>query len=552
MTTLTANKVARRASTPKASARDGGSLTGTGAMIRLALRRDRLLLPVWILVFTVLAASSAAATAGLYPTRAARVAAAAAANATPALVAMYGKIYDLANLGGIGMLKLTVLGAVLVAVLTAILTVRHTRAEEESGRLELMRAGVLGRSAPLAATLIVMMGASVVLGGLSALGLIAGGLGMTSSLAFGLAWACAGVCFTGVAAVMAQITENARTATGLAMAVLGVSFFLRAIGDTTDGWAYVSWLSPIGWSQQIRPFGGDRWWVAIIPILFTVVAVSVALALNRHRDLGAGLVRPRPGPDRGAARLRSPRALAWRLQRGQLFAWMAAFALLGLVLGSMSAGVGSLIDTPAAKVMITQLGGVNELTSAFLGAELGFVGIFVSVYGIQAALRMRTEETAFRVEPLLGTSVTRIGWCLSHLLIALTGSATLMLIVGVTAGLSRGAAVGDVGGTLATMLGASLVRLPAVWLLTGLAVALFGLLPRLVLAAWAALVASAILGEFGSMMGLPDWVRDVSPFSHVPNLPGGTMEWTPTIILTVVAAALVLVGVAGFRRRDIG
>lgn len=552
MTTLTANKVARRASTPKASARDGGSLTGTGAMIRLALRRDRLLLPVWILVFTVLAASSAAATAGLYPTRAARVAAAEAANATPALVAMYGKIYDLANLGGIGMLKLTVLGAVLVAVLTAILTVRHTRAEEESGRLELMRAGVLGRSAPLAATLIVMMGASVVLGGLSALGLIAGGLGMTSSLAFGLAWACAGVCFTGVAAVTAQITENARTATGLAMAVLGVSFFLRAIGDTADGWAYVSWLSPIGWSQQIRPFGGDRWWVAIIPILFTVVAVSVALALNRHRDLGAGLVRPRPGPDRGAARLRSPRALAWRLQRGQLFAWMAAFALLGLVLGSMSAGVGSLIDTPAAKVMITQLGGVNELTSAFLGAELGFVGIFVSVYGIQAALRMRTEETAFRVEPLLGTSVTRIGWFLSHLLIALAGSATLMLIVGVTAGLSRGAAVGDVGGTLATMLGASLVRLPAVWLLTGLAVALFGLLPRLVLAAWAALVASAILSEFGSMMGLPDWVRDVSPFSHVPNLPGGTMEWTPTIILTVVAAALVLVGVAGFRRRDIG
>ena len=552
MATLTANKAARRAAPSDIQRQASGSLTGTAAMIRLVLRRDRILLPIWIGVFVLMAASSAAATAGLYPTKAGRVAAAEAANATPALVAMYGKIYDPANLGGIGMLKLTVFGSVTVAVLMIILTIRHTRAEEEAGRLELMRAGVLGRNAPLAATMIVMMVASIVLGGLSAVGLIASGLGVSGSLVFGLTWACAGLSFSAIAALTAQVTENARTATGLAMAVLGVSFFLRAIGDTASGWAWVSWLSPIGWSQQLRPFGGDRWWVAIIPIAFSAVALSVAITLTGHRDLGAGLVRPRPGPDRGATSLRSPMALAWRLQRGQLFAWTAAFALLGLVLGSISTGVGNLVNTPAAKKMITQMGGVNELTSAFLGTELGLVGIFAAIYGIQAALRARTEETALRAEPVLATSVSRIGWLASHLLIALAGSTALMLVVGVTAGLGRSASIGNLSGTVATMLGASLVRLPAVWLLTGLAVTLFGLVPRWVMFAWVALVSSLVLSEFGSMMGLPDWVRNISPFSHVPTLPGGSMEWIPTIILTMIAAALILIGVAGFRRRDIG
>ena len=159
---------------------------GTRTCLRLVLRRDRILLPVWLVVLAAVAASSAAATVGIYPTAAARRAAAEAVNAAPALVALYGRIYDPSNLGGIAMLKMTGFGGVLVAILMALTVIRHTRGDEEAGRTELMRAGVLGRQAPLLATLILTLGASLLLGLLTALGLMAAGLETRGAWAFGL------------------------------------------------------------------------------------------------------------------------------------------------------------------------------------------------------------------------------------------------------------------------------------------------------------------------------------------------------------------------------
>ncbi|MDQ2721949.1 MAG: ABC transporter permease [Actinomycetota bacterium] len=524
--------------------------SGAPAMLRLVLRRDRFLMPVWLLIFVLVAAGSASATEGLYPTVASRVAAAETANATPALLALYGRIYDPASLGGLAMLKLTVLGAVFIGVLMSLTVLRHTRGEEESGRLELMRAGVLGRRVPLAAVLGEAYLASVALGVLTALGLMSAGLGTAGSWAFGLSWACAGVVFASVAAVAAQLTESTRAATGLAMAVLAVSFVLRAVGDM--GFSWLSWISPIGWSQQIRPFGGERWWVALIPLVFAVLAVGVAVTLLDRRDVGAGTIRRRPGPAAAGRSLRGPVALAWRLQRGQLLAWLLGFGLLGLVAGSIANDLGSLLDSPQAKDLITTMGGVDNLTDAFLSTELGIAAVLAAAYGIQATLRLRSEETAQRVEPVLATSVTRTRWIGSHLLIALGGSTALMLAVGLGLGVARGAGSGNPGATVVDLLGAALVRLPAVWVLTGLAAGLFGLLPRAAALAWGALVAFLVLGEFGAVLGLPRAVVGISPFAHVPALPGGTMTWTATVVLTLFAVALTAAGIGGFRRRDVG
>src|SRR5437867_2764366 len=114
------------------------AFAGTGALARLALRRDRVLLPVWLAVFVGIAGSSASATIDLYPTEASRVQAAEAVNRTQSLVALYGRVYDPTSLGALALVKLGGLGAVFVAVLAIVVTVRHTRAEEETGRLELV------------------------------------------------------------------------------------------------------------------------------------------------------------------------------------------------------------------------------------------------------------------------------------------------------------------------------------------------------------------------------------------------------------------------------
>jgi ABC-2 type transport system permease protein len=527
---------------------------GTWTVARLVLRRDRILLPVWLLVLAGVAAGSASATVGIYPTAAARRAAAEAVNAAPALVALYGKVYDPSDLGGIAMLKMTGFGGVLVAILMAFTVIRHTRADEEAGRTELMRAGVLGRQAPLLASLVLTLGASLLLGLLTAVGLIAAGLGARGSWAFGLSWACAGAAFAAVAAVAAQLTVSARAARGIAVAVLAASFVLRGIGDISSpaGPWWLSWLSPIGWSQQIRPFGGDRWWVAAVPLAFVAVAIGLALALLDRRDMGAGLVQPRPGPATAGVALSTPLGLAWRLQRASFLAWLVGFSLLALVVGAMASGLGGLLDSAQARDLITRMGGVQGLTDAFLGTEFGAAGVIAAAYGVQAVLRLRVEESSLRAEPVLATSVTRNAWVAGHLVVALATSGALMLAMGLCVGLAHGARTGDLPGTTATMVGAALVRVPAVWAVTGLAAALFGLLPRATVAAWVALVAFLVVGELGPLMRLPDWAMDISPFAHVPSLPGGSMAWAPLVLLLVVAALLLAVGMAGFRRRDVG
>jgi len=528
------------------------ALVGTGSLVRLALRRDRLMLSVWILIFVVTAAGSAGATVGLYDSVESRIQASAAINKTPSLVALYGLIYDESSLGALSMIKLGAFGGALVAVFSILLVIRHTRAEEEAGRLELVGSTVVGRHAPLAAALVVTIAANVLLGVLTALGLIGSGLPASGSIAFGLAWASIGVAFAGVAAIAAQVTSSARAAIGMAMAFLGVVYVLRAIGDTAGdgGLTWLRWLSPIGWGQQVRPFQGDRWWVLVIPVAFFVVTTAAAFVLVTQRDHAAGLLPDRPGPAEAGRSLRGPLGLAWRLQRGLLFGWMAGFVVLGLVFGNIATNIGSFMDSPAARDLIQKLGGVRGLTDAFMSTELGMMGVILSVYGIQVVLRLRSEESELRAEPVLATGVGRISWAWSHIVIALLGTTAIIVATGLAAGLSYSAQTGHAN-DFGRVFVAAIVRLPAVWVLAGIAAAAFGLAPRAAVAGWAALVAFLLLGEFGPLFELPQSVMNISPYAHVPRLPGGDFTAVPLVWLVLLAAALTAAGLVGFRRRDV-
>ena len=414
-------------------------LVGTAALVRLALRRDRIMLPVWLAVLVGTAASSAWATADLYPTSASRLRAAESFNGIQSLVALYGRIYDPPSVGGIALVKLGGIGAVFVALLSILVVVRHTRAEEEAGRLELVGATVVGRHASLTAALLVAVGANLALALGTAAGLIAAGLPASGSFAFGLAWGGIGVAFAAIAGVTAQLTRSARTATGMAVAVLGLAYLLRAIGDTAHraGPSGLTWLSPIGWGQQLRPYAGDRWWVLLITVGFALAVAAGAYALLARRDLGAGLVPDRPGPAHAAASLRSPLALAWLLQRGALLGWAAGFAVMGLVFGNVASSIGD-FATPEAQELITRLGGAEALVDAYIRVCLGVIGMTASAYGVQAALRLRSEETGQRAESILATATGRVGWAWSHVVIAIGGTTLLIAVGGAAAGLMRG------------------------------------------------------------------------------------------------------------------
>lgn len=531
------------------------ALAGTGLLTRLALRRSRIMLAVWVYGFIATAYVSVVGTKDLYPSAASLHAAAAGFAANRVTVALYGPAGDLATLGGLATWKMSALGAALVAVMSIVLVARHTRGDEDAGRLELVGAGAVGRAAPLSAALAIALIAAAVLGLLVALGLAFGGLAGAESLAFGLGLTAVGAMFAVITAVAAQIAGSSRGTLGIGIGVLGVAYLLRAAGDAADPGSWLSalsWASPIGWTQQIRPFGPHHWWLFAVAAAFTVAVAGAAYALAWRRDLGAGLIPDRPGRAVAPRTLSSPLALAWRLQRGPLLAWAAGFAVYGLIMGALAHSVHSMTgNSQAVGEFFAKLGGQGGLESAFLAAVMGIMGLLAAVYAVMAALRLRSEETGQRAEPVLASAVGRTRWAVSHLTFAVAGPVLLMALTGLGAGISYGIGTGDVGREVPRVLGSALAQLPAIWVLAGLAAALFGLAPRLTAVAWGAFGLFLFLGEIGSVIGLSHWAMDLSPFTHVPKLPAAAFTITPLAWLTALALALGVAGLAGLRRRDL-
>ncbi|XVQ14691.1 ABC transporter permease [Spirillospora sp. CA-255316] len=535
-----------------------GTFTGTPRLIRLALRRDRVQLPLWLLGTAAIVGATASSISGLYPT-AREQAAYARSNVTSAVSRVFNGIVPDAGEGGVVITETFTIAAVAVVLMSIMAVVRHTRQNEETGRSEMIGSAVVGRHAALAAALIVTVGADLVLAGLVAGVLVAAGLPAAGSLAAGAALGAIGAVFAGVAAVTAQITESARAASGLAAAVLGVTFLLRAAGDglapveddmtVTSLWP--SWLSPIGWGQRVRPFGDEDWWPLALHAVLLAVLVRLAFQLTDHRDVGTGMLPTRRGPVRAPRALLSPLGLAWRLQRGVLYGWAAGMLVMGLALGAVGNEAEEVLGSSEGLTdVIGRLGGGGDLVDVFFSAMMGLTGVIVAGYTVQALLRTRAEETG-PLEAVLATAVSRPRWLLSHVACAVLGTAAVLLVTGLANGLAYAAASGSTE-KVPSLLGAAMVQLPATLALAGFVVAMIGLLPhRSIAISWAALGACLLIGQIGPILELPQPVTNLSPFTHTPSLPAADLALTPVAVLAGAAIALTAAGVALFRRRDL-
>jgi ABC-2 type transport system permease protein len=225
---------------------------------------------------------------------------------------------------------------------------------------------------------------------------------------------------------------------------------------------------------------------------------------------------------------------------------------MGAVIGSVADSVNDMAsESSQLKDLLERLGGEKALSDAYIAGAMVIFALAAAGYGIQATLRLRTEEESLRAEPVLATSVGRLRWAASHLAFGLLGPAVVLAAAGLAEGLVYGLVGGDVGRQLPRVLSGALVQLPAVLVLSGIAMALFGLLPRLAPVSWAALAVFGFLVLLGPLMQLNQWVLDIAPFSHIPKVPGGQVVATPLVWLLAVTALLVAAGLAGFRRRDL-
>ena len=544
---------AATATSTRAAGAGGSAFTGTWTLARVVLRRDRVRLPAWLAGVTAFVLSSAGSFAQTYPTEQARRAAASTMD-LPAMVAMVGPNYAPPGQYTYGAMignQMLVMTAVIVALMSVLLVVRHTRAEEQTGRAELVRATVVGRHAQTAAAVLVVALANLALALLMAVALANSGIesvDLGSSLLFGMALAAVGWVFAGVAVVTVQMTEHTRGASGMALAVLGMAYALRAVGDLSAD--ALTWLSPLGWAQETRAYVDDRWWPLLPAVALAAALVVTGSMLSRRRDVGAGLRPPRPGPPHASERLGTPLGHALRLQRASLLGWTIALSLLGAMYGSVLGVAEDLLaEVEGLDAVLPDIAGA-DLTASFVATILSVLAMIASIQAVQSVLRLSTEETSGRAEVVLATAVSRARWAAGHLVASLGGGALALLAAAVGLGLAGAMTTGD-GGLLLRVVGAGLAHVPAVWVTAAVAMALVGLLPRAAVLSWAVVGYGFFVVYLGGFIGLPEWMANLSPFGHVPAVPAAEPRLVPLVVLVVLAAALVAAGLAGLRRRDV-
>lgn len=526
------------------------ALAGVGTMLGLVLRRNRVRLAVWLVVLVGLFAYVGAYYKSLFTTQAALDDFAVVSN-TPAIKALTGLAANPNTLGGAVWTKIWMTCALTLAFGILFLVTRSGRADEEVGRTELLRSRMLGRHAYPAASWLVSAALSLAVGvGVAitsaASGLDPNGKGITGSLIIGASVTGVGLVALGVGSVAGQLTTTSRGANALGSVVLGSFFVLRMVGDLGDG--RLTWVSPIGWGQQMQPWGANRWWPLALLVGLTGVLLAVAARLEAQRDLGAGLMPERPGPAGAPARYSTPLGLAIRLQRGPIIGWSATIVLCALLFGSVVEAMTNLI-ADSGSTATTMIGGTG--VKALLSLLVVMIAMLTTVFALQSTTSLRADEATGIVEPQLTGALSRTRWALQRLLIPAVGTAVLLVIGGACMGAGYGSLINDPGQIVRLAL-AALAYWPAVMVLVGVAVALFGWLPRLAIPlTWGVLAAMWLVVIIGNALRLPGWLLNLLPFSATPHQPLVPLTWTPLVIMTLVAGGLVWTGLGRFARRDV-
>lgn len=527
------------------------TLAGIGAMVRLVVRRNRVRLVVWVVVLVGMLAYVASYYRELFPTQESLDDFAALSD-TPGIKALTGLSPAADTLGGAVWTKGWMTIALSLAIGVAFLVVRSGRADEEAGRTELLRSRMLGVHAYGAASWLVNGLLCIVVGLGVALVSVAGGLdpdgaGIAGSLVLGASVTGVGLVGMGIGAVAGQVATTSRGANALASGVIVGFYVVRMVGDLGDG--TLTWASPIGWGQQMQPFAANRWWPLVLLATLAVALLAAAAAIEARRDLGAGLLAERPGRPGAPERLTSPLGLGLRLQRGPIIGWSVTVVLCGLLFGSIIEAMTDLIADAESGPAQDFLRGSG--VDALLAMLASMIGLLTAVFATQSAVSLRSDEASGIVEPQLAGALSRRRWAWQRLLIPVVGSAALLATGGAILGAVHGSLTGDQG-AVGTVAGAALAYWPAVMVLVGAGVALFGWLPRLAIPlTWGVMAAMWFATMLGEVFGLPQWLLDGLPFSAVPYVPLESMSWPPLVLLTVVAGGLAWSGVERFVRRDV-
>ncbi len=524
--------------------------TGYWLMVQFILRRNWLRMLVWFLVLAGMIVMVIDSQRLAFPTAEAREAYAQIAN-SPAVAALTGLPYAASTLGGILNIKIWMTITIGLSFAVSFMVTRNGRAEEEAGRTELLRAGVLGHHAYSLASWSVFSGFAILVGLGTAGGAISLGLPVEGAFLMGAAFSATALVFLGVSAVAGQLARTGSGANTLVAVALGVSFLVRAVADLQgagENSAWFTWLSPLGWAQQTRSYGENNWWPLLLCLSAAALLCWLSLTLERNRDLGAGIIPERVGPRRASTALRTQLGLTIRLQRGSLMGWTMGIIVFALFFGGISSAVAGIFaeSSPLAEVM---LGRSKSVLDGMFGLFMMMSALLVAAFVLNSADSIRSAEAAGRVEMQWSSAISRMRWALARMTVPAVWSLVLLAVNGVVFGVTFEVAAGQ-SGQVGRFVLASIVYWPSSLLMIGVVVFCSAVIPRAASAVtWALYGVVVAVSVFGELFGLPDVVLNSTPFTAIPRL-DGDFTVVPLLIITALAAIVGGIGLVVLRRRD--
>ncbi|CAM3403688.1 ABC transporter permease [Marinicrinis lubricantis] len=521
-------------------------------LYRFIWRRDWLRIFVWIAAITFFTVLIAISLNDLYPTDADK-AAIAATMENPAMTAMIGKSEGLDHYttGAMVSHQMLLFTAIAVAIMNILIIIRHTRNDEEEGRLELLRSLPTGRLSQPGAAIFVALTVNVLLSmivGLALFALNIESIDFSGSMLYGTALGASGLLFATAAAFFAQLTENSRGASGYSFAVLIAAYLIRAAGDVGSEW--LSWLSPLGWVMATNAYVHNDW-IPVFLMIFTAAALTaLAFYMNSIRDIGAGLLPSKPGKEHASKSLLSPFGLAFRLGRTGFIAWAVGMLVLGMSYGSVLGDVESFANEIEMLIdALPQTDGVT-LREQFIAMILSIMSMICTIPALMSLLKLKGEEKRNRTEHLLSRVVSRAKLLGGYSAMAWLSSICMLFLAAFGLWIAGEAAV-DGGISFITVMKGAFVYLPAMWLMIAISVWLFGMFPKYTGFVWLYLGYSFFTVYMGGMLQLPEWIGKLSPFGNVPMIPVEELSASGFILLLVLVALFMAAGVSGYNRRDV-
>ncbi|MDR3310923.1 MAG: hypothetical protein LBS90_06205 [Oscillospiraceae bacterium] len=523
-------------------------MAGFSNYFRFILKRERAVGLTWFVCMVAFEAGLASVFSGMFSDAESMRAMAFTMN-TPAMVALMGPVYGLESLTPAIIMaqECLVWFFIAAAVMNIFFVVRHTRADEELGRHEMLRALPVGRLTGAASTLTGAFALNAAITLASALGLIAlnaDGATAAGAFAYALSIGAVGFLFAALTLLFAQLFSTPRGVSGAAFAVMGVFYVLRMSGDMNGN--ALSAVSPMGLGLKVQPFWLNGFAPVVILLTEAAVVAAAALAVCANRDLGGGIIPARKGKARASRFLRGEFGLAWRLSRGTIFAWSAGIFALGATYG---AAAGTIDQFAAGNEMFSKMlasAGAASVADSYTAMVFAIGALLCSVPVINIAGKIRAEEKRGRLEQILAKSVPRERMFLSYIALAFVTSLATLALMAIGFYIAAG---GMKPGALLT---AAFEYLPALWLMLGLTVLLAGAVPKLAGLIWAVFAYAFAVFYFGKLLRLPELAAKLSPFGYIPQLPSQEFALVPLLVPALLAVAVCAAGVAGFGRRDVG